>query len=100
MCLAQAAHSKYLGFAGIGRAVLRHQSNLTVIIAKADPHEPVMGYPLIDRKQVKVSLVDTSLRELGVEPHNQWLVFRADGANQHLGAVLEPPGLHILNWIR
>src|SRR5205809_3691345 len=99
MCLTEPAYCENLGLVTVGVVLLRHQSNFTVVIAKANSHKPIMRNPLLESEHMKISLIDAALRELSVETRNQALVFGTNGANVHLSAVLKSPRFDILNRI-
>ena len=70
-----------LGLPGPGSLPLGYQGNLTVIIAEAYSHEPVVRNSLVYVDEVKIPLIDASLRESDMESGYQGLVFRADRAD-------------------
>src|SRR6185312_14923577 len=99
MRLAEPAHCEDLRMVTFEVVLLGHQRDFTVVIAKADPQKTIVGNPLVEGQQVKISLINAALRELSVETRNQALVFGTNGANVHLSAVLKAPRFDTLNRI-
>src|SRR6266487_1987012 len=92
MTFAQARHPENLVVAPFPVRALSDEGNLAGVIVETDAGEALVGDTFVQFEETEVAVIHALFREGAVESYEERFVFRANGPDEHIGAVFEGPG--------